>query len=197
MATVDRDRSLVVMAAGPRACSRGQSEALLKGRVAEALVEAIFRRARYVVSRAGRESQFPSLLKAGQDGFLPDFLIRRPVEREAGQRPLHQLIALEVKYRRDLDTYLRQDLAALCEKAAGWPDLCAIFVTDNPAPGRSCFQVIDLRGDPTFTTRDLQHVPELDIYERTVRDFEHLVRQIFPLLGGTPLIERTVSEGSR
>jgi hypothetical protein len=166
-------------------------EDLLKGRIAEALVEAIFRRAGYVVSHSGRETQFTSLMRDDRDAFLPDFLIRKVVERE-GQRPLHQLIPVEVKYRRDLHSFLRRDVREFCAMAAaGWPDLSAVFVTDNPAPGRSCFQIVDLRGGPTSTTRDLHHVSELDIYETTVREYERLVHAIFPLLGrATSGVER-------
>ena len=64
----------------------------LKGRVAEALLEAIFRRAGYLVSRVGRESQLHRLVKIGVDEFLPDFLIRKQVDRQDGQRPLQRLI---------------------------------------------------------------------------------------------------------
>jgi hypothetical protein len=117
----------------------------LKGRIAEAFVEAIFRRAGYLVSRIGRESQLQRLIKIGVDEFLPDFLIRKPVSRGNEQRPLHRLIPIEVKYRHDVDGFLRTCGRDLFERVApAWPDLCFIFVTDNPVPGRSSFQVVDL-----------------------------------------------------
>ena len=53
----------------------------LKGRIAEAFVESIFRRAGYTVSRVGRESQVHRLVKLGADEFLPDFLVRKRVAR--------------------------------------------------------------------------------------------------------------------
>lgn len=64
------------MAGRTRARSGDQSNHL-KGRIAEAFVEAIFQRAGYSVSRVGRESQVQRLVKIGTDEFLPDFLIRK------------------------------------------------------------------------------------------------------------------------
>jgi len=155
----------------------------LKGRVAEALVESIFRRAGYLVSRVGRESQLQRLVKIGTDEFLPDFLVRKPVKADAGQRPLQRLIPVEVKYRRDVDGFLQVYGWQLFEKVSpAWPDLCFVFVTDHAAPGRSAFQVIDLWSGPTSTTSDLHTVSDLDIYETTIREYESLVHQIFPLL---------------
>ena len=154
----------------------------LKGRIAEAFVEAIFWRAGYLVSRVGRESQVQRLVKIGADEFLPDFLIRKPVTREDGQRPLHRLIPVEVKYRRDLAGFMRRDGPKLFEKVGrAWPDLCFILVTDNPAPGRSCFQVVDVWNGQTSDSIDLHTAADLDIYERTIREYELLVRAIFPL----------------
>ena len=50
----------------PRARRGGELETL-KGRIAEAFVEAIFRRAGYRVSPAGRESQFQRPVKIGAE----------------------------------------------------------------------------------------------------------------------------------
>lgn len=184
------------MTTRPRARSGDQS-GHLKGRIAEALVEAIFRRAGYLVSRVGRESQLQRLVKVGVDEFLPDFLIRKPVDRESGQRPLHRLIPLEVKYRHDIAAFLQAYGCELFEKVApAWPDLCFIFVTDNPAPGRSSFQVVDLWSGPTSATRDLHLVTDLDIYESTVREYELLVRQIFPLLERRPSTAGRIASGT-
>src|SRR5262245_8671466 len=97
---------------------------LFKGRIAEALVEAIFRRARFLVSRTGRESQFQRVVKLGADDFLPDFLLRKAITRGDGQRPLHRLIPVEVKYRRSIEAFLRDDSTALFEIVrSAWPDL--------------------------------------------------------------------------
>jgi hypothetical protein len=157
----------------------------LKGRIAEAFVEAVFRRAGYFVSRTGRESQVQRLLKAGSDGYLPDFLIRKAVKRQGSDRPLHRLIPIEVKYRRDLGRFLdRFGHEAFKHAARNCPDVCFVFVTDNPGPGRSCFQVVDLLSNGELVTRDLHTVKDFEIYETTVLEYEQLIKEIFPLLDG-------------
>jgi hypothetical protein len=124
----------------------------LKGRIAEALVESILRRAGYQVSRLGRESQVHRLIKVGADEFLPDFLVWKPVSGDAMDRHLHRLLTVEVKYRANLIEFLRRHApAVLAEIKEQWP-------------------------------ADLHEVPALDVYPTTVREYEALVRQIFPLL---------------
>lgn len=157
----------------------------LKGRIAEALVEGIFRRAGYFVSRCGRESQVERLLKVGGDEFLPDFLIRKAVNRPGSERPLHRLVPIEVKYRQNVPTFLRLHGAEfLGEAASQWPDLYVVLVTDQPDEGRSCLQVLDVRKSEAVTL-DLHAVSDLDIYESTVREYEALVQGIFPLVDGS------------
>lgn len=83
----------------------------------------------------------------------------------------------------DVDGFLASYGCDLFETVGpAWPDLYVIFVTDNPAHGRSSFQVVDLWNGPTSATSDLHLATDLDIYESTVREYELLVRQIFPLL---------------
>jgi len=158
----------------------------LKGRVAEAFVETIFRRAGYTVSRIGRESQVQRLVKVGTDEFLPDFLLRKPVAETSTGRPLHRLIPVEVKYRANIEEFLRRYGDELLSKIGEqWPELCIVLVTDNPAPGRSCFQVIDLSmipPDAPLASLDLHEIRDLDVFGTTVREYEGLVRRIFPLL---------------
>ncbi len=60
----------------------------IKGRFAEALIEGMFRRAGYQVSRIGRESQVERLVKIGPDEFLADFLVWKPIEESGAERPL-------------------------------------------------------------------------------------------------------------
>ncbi len=169
----------------PRA-RRGREIEGLKGRIAEALVEAIFQRAGFLVTRAGRESQFSRLVKVGGDEFLPDFFLRKPAgETPAGQL-LHRLIPVEVKYRASVEEYLgRYGDELRAQVGERWPELCVVLVTDQPAPERSCFQVLDLAparlGTPLATV-DLHEAAELDVYATTVQEYEGLVRQIFPLL---------------
>jgi hypothetical protein len=155
----------------------------LKGRIAEAFVESIFRRAGYTVSRTGRESQVQRLVKIGSDEFLPDFLVRKQVRRDDAGRSLHRLLPVEVKYRRDVDGFLRRHgkefFGQLSEQ---WPELCVVFVTDEPSDGRSCFQVVEFAPRRMAGLRDLHAIPGLDIYETTVREYESLVKAIFPLV---------------
>jgi hypothetical protein len=158
----------------------------LKGRIAEAFVEAIFRRAGYSVSRVGRESQVHRMVKIGSDEFLPDFLLRKPISETGSGRPLHRLIPIEVKYRSNIEEFLRRHGNELLSRVGEqWPELCIVFVTDLPASGRSCFQVIDLfatRPGAALASVDLHQVRDLDIYTTTVQEYEGLVRQIFTLL---------------
>jgi len=53
---------------------------LLKGRMAEALVEAVFKRAKYTVARVGRETQIPALVRTGRTEFMPDFVVWRALD---------------------------------------------------------------------------------------------------------------------
>jgi hypothetical protein len=159
----------------------------LKGRMAEALVEAIFRRAWYTVARVGRETQMPALMRAGRTEFMPDFVVWRALDEPSlGHHP-YRLLAIEVKYRADLADYLRRASPSRSpEVARQWPELYEIIVTDRPEINRSCFQAVHVSALPDGTppaTIDLHLVPGLDIYRRTVEEYEGLVREIFPILG--------------
>jgi hypothetical protein len=169
----------------PRARRGGEIEGL-KGRIAEAFVESIFRRAGYRVSRTGREIQAQRPTRVGADEFLPDFLLHKPAGETPSGRPRHRLIPIEVTYRANVEEFLRDhgdDL--LARLVAQWPALCLVFVTDHPAAGRSCFQVLDLAaatpGAPLASV-DLHYVRDFDVYLTTVQEYEGLVRGIFPLL---------------
>jgi hypothetical protein len=160
----------------------------LKGRIGEAFVESILRRAGYKVSRIGRESQVQQMLRTGISEFLPDFLIWKQVDRAGGDASLNRVLSVEVKYRYDIPDFLqRYGGEFLLDVAEQWSELYVILVTDNPEPTRSCFQAIDLRGyhpDAPLTTADLHDLPVLDIYRSTVEEYEGLVKQVFSLLGG-------------
>lgn len=160
----------------------------LKGRVGEAFVENILRRAGYKVSRLGRESQVQQMLKTGISEFLPDFLVWKSVARTGDDGvPLTRVLSVEVKYRYSVPEFLQRfggDF--LSDVAEQWPELYVILVTDNPEPRRSCFQALDLRGyDPAtpLATRDLHEIADLGIYRSTVEEYEELVKQVFALLG--------------
>lgn len=160
---------------------------LLKGRMAEALVEAVFKRAKYTVARVGRETQIPALVRTGHSEFMPDFVVWRALDEPSLGHHSYRLLAVEVKYRADLADYLRRDSPSRsAEVAQQWPELYEILVTDRPECGRSCFQAVHVSGLPAVAppvTLDLHLVPGLDIYRRTVEEYEGLVREIFPILG--------------
>jgi hypothetical protein len=146
----------------------------LKTRIAEALVEAMFLRGGFAVSRSGPE---------GGDGdeFVPDFMTTKTIVRPDSDRPLHQLIPVAVKYAQDVPAFLRERAVEFAQWAIPWPSLCLVVVSESPESGRSCFQVVEL-ADGGETTRDLDKVPILDIYPSTVREYEQLVRKLFRLL---------------
>ena len=110
----------------------------------------------------------------------------KPVAETSTGRPLHRLIPVEVKYRANIEEFLRRYGDELLSKIGEqWPELCIVLVTDNPAPGRSCFQVIDLSmipPDAPLASLDLHEIRDLDVFGTTVREYEGLVRRIFPLL---------------
>ena len=54
---------------------------LLKGRMAEALVEGIFKRAQYMVARVARETQVSALMRTGQS--VPDFVVWKALDENA------------------------------------------------------------------------------------------------------------------
>jgi len=160
---------------------------LLKGRMAEALVEAVFKRARYTVARVGRETQMPALVRSGHTEFMPDFVVWRALDEPSLGHHSYRLVAIEVKYRADLADYLCRDSPSRsAEVAQQWPELYEILVTDRPEGGRSCFQAIQvsaLQAGTMPVTLDLHQVSGLDIFRRTVEEYEGLVREIFPILG--------------
>jgi hypothetical protein len=172
-------------AMAPRARRGGEIEGL-KARIAEAFVESIFRRAGYRVSRASREIQTQRPLRIGADEFLPDFLLHKPAGETPAGRLRHRLIPIGVKYRASVEEFLRSHGDELLGRlGAQWPALCLVFVTDHPAPGRSCFQVLELAATPPgapLASVDLHYVRDFDVYLTTVQEYEGLVRGIFPLL---------------
>jgi hypothetical protein len=121
------------------------------------------------------------LFKHGSDEFLPDFTIRKPVERPDSDRPLHQFVQVEVKYRSDIARFLKVDAARFFEHAKDWPDLYLIFVTEKREPDRSCFQALTGDADAPSTC-DLHAVRDLNIYRSTVLEFEELVTKLFALM---------------
>jgi hypothetical protein len=176
----------------PRARRGGEVESL-KGRIAEAFVESIFRRAGYRVSRTSREGPSYPPVKLGAEEFLPDFYLHKPAGETPAGRIRHRLIPIQVRYEARVEDFLNShDSAWASAMRAHWPELCVVFVTDHPASERSCFQVLDVAtvgsGAPLATV-DLHYVHDFDVYVTTAQEYEALVRQIYPLLrlgGGAP-----------
>lgn len=152
-----------------------------KSRVAEALVESIFRRARYQL-RPFRSTELP--LRFGREDFSPDFCAR------LGDEGAGREVLVEVKYRPSVDQFVsvenqRGERSVFFLARRHWPSLYFVLVTDRPEPGRSCFQAIPLDrvapGEP-FRAVDLHQLAELRIFRTNVQDHEELVRRILGLL---------------
>jgi hypothetical protein len=153
----------------------------VKSRVGEALVESIFRRARYAVEPY--HSDVPPL-RMGREDFSPDFSVRLVHDG----RELKALV--EVKYRSSIDQFIsvenqRGERSVFVTARRHWPDLCFVFVTDHPQPGRSCFQALyfpERAPDMPFETTDLGNVARLGIFAHNIADHEELLRRIYSLL---------------
>lgn len=153
-----------------------------KSRIAEALVESIFRRAGYEISRLTREA-VP--LRVGREDFSPDFrVVRRAKDGETME------FLMEVKYRPAIEQYLsvenqRGDKSIFLMARQKWPNLYFVFVSERPEVRRSCFQVVSLRSHEAgaaFATVDLADEKELGLFPHNVEDHEELLRRIFALL---------------
>lgn len=159
----------------------------IKGRIALALVESIFRRAGFVLTPPGPQGVPPHL---GRED-LPDFAARRS-EGEGSLPAVARLI--EVRYRLDLAHYLdieaqRGARSVFAHARRHWPSLAFVFVTEYPEPGRSAFQVLDIADwapERSGGAVDLFAHPELMIYRQNVEEHEQLLRRMFALLTGGP-----------
>jgi hypothetical protein len=153
----------------------------VKSRIAEALVESIFRRARYAVGPY--RGDVPPL-HLGREDFSPDFSVQLMHEG----RELRGLV--EVKYRFSVDQFIsvenqRGERSVFVTARRQWPDLCFVFVTDRPQPGRSCFQALyfpEHSPEKPFDTTDLVDVARFGIFAHNIADHEQLLRRIFSLL---------------
>jgi hypothetical protein len=153
-----------------------------KSRIAEALVESIFRRARYDIAphRAGA-----SPLRFGREDFSPDFRVT-----QANPEGTDRDFLIEVKYRPSVEQFIsvenqRGEKSIFLLARRQWPALYFIMVTERPEPGRSCFQAVafeSLRSGEPFRTVDLTEVKEFGLFPHNVEDHEELVRRIFALL---------------
>lgn len=160
----------------------------IKGRVALAFVESIFRRAGFALTPLSVREGAP---RPGRAEFVPHFLAERPAG--AGGGAAQTRWPIEVRYRPQVAQYVAieerrgpQSVFALAGRQ--WPALLFVFVTDRPEPGRSAFQALDLGhwkpGDPAILA-DLHTHPALDIYRQNVEEHEILIRRIFLLVTGS------------
>jgi hypothetical protein len=158
----------------------------IKGRIAVALVESIFRRAGFTLAPpvAVETSQ-----RLGREDLIPDFQAVLPVTG-AGAPAVPCVV--EVRYRPQVSQYLliesqRGPHSLFAVAKRHWPTLVFVFVTDHPEAGRSCFQVVDLGGWATgnlVTALDLHAHDELRIFPQNVEEHEALLRRMFALLTG-------------
>jgi len=149
-----------------------------KSRIAEALVESIFRRARYDVAPFRRDH---SPLRFGREDFSPDF--RMSQKTEDGDEHEH---LVGVKYRPSAEQFVsvenqRGDRSIFQMMRRHWPQLCFVLVTERPEPGRSCFQAVPLETLRPGESRtvDLVQVKDFDLFPHNVEDHEELARRIF------------------
>jgi hypothetical protein len=154
----------------------------VKSRIAEALVQAIFRRARYEIAPF-RGTTSP--LRFGREDFSPDFRAT-----QTNPEAVDRNFLIEVKYRPSVEQFIsvenqRGERSIFLLARRQWPALYFIMVTDRPEPGRSCFQAVafeSLRTGEPFRTVDLIEVKEFGLFPHNVEDHEELVRRIFELL---------------
>lgn len=154
----------------------------VKSRIAEALVESIFRRARYQI-RPFRNNTSP--LRFGREDFSPDFRVTSEAD------PVNDAeFLIEVKYRPSAYQFVsvenqRGERSILLMARRQWPSLYFVLVTERPEPGRSCFQAVafeTLRSGEPFRTVDLTEVKEFGLFPHNIEDHEELVRRILALL---------------
>ena len=155
----------------------------LKGRIGEALVESIFSRNGYKVSRLGRESDVQRLMSVGSGEFLPDLLVWKARAKTCG---LHQVLNIEVKYCAKMEEYLRRYWPDDFDQARErWPNLYFVLVTDRPRDGLSCFQTVWLGnyvpGSVPVPT-DICDMRQLQICRSVVAEHGVLAQQLFGAL---------------
>jgi len=158
----------------------------IKGRIAVALVEAIFRRAGFALAPVVHAEVAP---RQGREDLIPDFQATLPA---AVDGPSLAPRVVEVRYRPQVGQYLlieaqRGPHSLFTVAKRQWPSLMFVFVTDHPEAGRSCFQVVDLGpwvAGSAVAALDLHAHAELQIFRQNVEEHETLLRRMFALLTG-------------
>jgi len=153
-----------------------------KSRIGAALVESIFRRARFDLKPYQAAGASP--LRFAREDFCPNFLAT------PGEGADRRDVLVEVKYRPFVEPFIalenqRHESSIFRLARKHWPEMEFILVTDHPVPGRSCFQSIAFSpiGEP-FRTVDLVELKDLQIFAHNVEDHETLLLRIFGLLSG-------------
>jgi hypothetical protein len=148
-----------------------------KSRIAEALVESMFRRARYDVAPYKTDQ---SLLRFGREDFSPAFRISQRVDNE------DRVYLVAVKYRPSAEQFIsvenqRGDRSIFQMMRRHWPTLCFVLVTERPEAGRSCFQAVPFETVKPGEARtvDLVEVKDFGLFPHNVEDHEELTRRIF------------------
>jgi hypothetical protein len=152
-----------------------------KSRIAEALVESIFRRARYDVAPFKTDQ---SLLRFGREEFSPTFRVFQHLEGEARD------FLVAVKYRPSADQFIavenqRGERSIFQMMRRHWPSLYFVLVTERPEPGRCCFQAVPfqtLRSGESFRAVDLREIKDFELFPHNIEDHEELTRRIFASL---------------
>ena len=157
----------------------------IKGRIAVALVESIFRRAGFSLAPAVAAEGAP---RQGREDLIPDFQAALPGAADGAPAPY----VVEVRYRPQVGQYLliesqRGPHSLFTVAKRQWPSLVFVFVTDHPEVGRSCFQVVDLGpwvAGSAVASLDLHAHDALRIFRQNVEEHEALLRRMFALLTG-------------
>ena len=163
--------------------------------IGEGLV-AKFREAGYRVCRTGQENNLPGLIQKASD-FTPDFVVFR-----AKQPGLYRLFHLEVKFRFDIESFLKDEAKkgpdSIFEQRKKWPELHFVFVTDQPRRGKACIQVADLRNYQAgleSQTIDLDRWEVLEVAPDIVSSYQAAIRDLFSALHYQTQLARQLYKG--
>ncbi len=148
-----------------------------KGCVAAALVESIFRRARFGV----RPFRDDGLLRFSREDLAPSFWVTVPEEGSGRE------LLIDVSYRPFVPPFIalegqRRGSSIFLQARQRWPMIRFVVVTDHPEPGRSCFQSVVITPHEPVRTIDLFAVDEFRIFPHNVDDHEELLLRILAML---------------
>jgi hypothetical protein len=152
-----------------------------KDRIAVALVESIFRRARYPIRAFRPEARGATL---SREDLAPSFWVTVPASAGGPGREL----LVDVSYRPFVGPFIaleaqRRESSVFLLARRHWPTLRFVLVTDHPEPGRSCFQCVVVGPGAHLGTVDLAKMEEFGIFAHNVADHEDLLFRIVAMLG--------------